>query len=145
MAVRGVGAVRVFVLLGVLLASGCAAKVVYTPLIPPPRPMSRRPGGAVEVLVVTPPARPHTDVGLLQAFPKAGTWDAPIPEMITNLRERAGAIGCDAVLITSIDRRSSRYHSQSIQASCIVYDDGAPAVDAAPMPRPGAPISPPYR
>ena len=127
MSIRGAGAVRVFVVLGVLLASGCAAKVVYTPLLPPPRRMSRRPGAAVEVLVVTPPVRPHTDVGLLQAFPKPGSWDAPVPEMITNLRERAGGIGCDAILITSIDRQANRYHSKSIQASCIVYDDAAPA------------------
>jgi hypothetical protein len=124
MSIRGVGAVRVFTLLGVLLASGCGERFVYTPLKRPSRPMMRHPAEAVELLVVTPPSRPHTDIGLIQAFP--GIGGETIPELIRGLRARAGVIGCDAILITSVDRQTTRYHSESVQASCVVYDDAAP-------------------
>jgi len=120
------GAVRTFALAGLLLTAGCADRFLYTPVKPPPRPMSPRPGAAVEVLVVTPPARPHTDVGLIQAFAGANRWDESVQEMIGNLRERAGSLGCDAILITSIERWVSPHHSQTIQASCVVYDEAAP-------------------
>ena len=122
----GGSAVRAFALVGLLFAAGCADRFLYTPVKPAPRPMSPRPGAAVEVLVVTPPARPHTDVGLIQAFAGASRWDETVDEMIGNLRERAGLLGCDAILIMSIERWVSAHHSQTIQASCVVYDDAAP-------------------
>jgi hypothetical protein len=126
MSIRGVGVERVLGLLGLLLASGCADRFLYTPLLPPPRPMVRRPAAAVELLVVTPPARPHTNVGLMQEVAGSNRWDESATEMIGNLRERAGALGCDAVLIMAIDRRIGQHHAQSVQASCIVYNDAAP-------------------
>jgi hypothetical protein len=135
-------------LTGSLLAAGCAAENVgYTPLNPPPRRMSARPAAAVEVFTITPPRRAHTDIGLLRVVgvkppPSTHTdigFDVPEPvsprdegqEMIAALRERAARIGCDAILVTHIDRplvwepwvEYAGARLPSAQASCVVYND----------------------
>jgi hypothetical protein len=129
-----------------LLAAGCD-NIRYTRLNTPPRPLARRPVAAVEVFAVTPPRRPHTDVGLIQVIgakpPPSKHMDIGIDvvtpvteeqethEMIAALRRRAAEIGCDAIVVTSIDRPadwqywldSGMSHLPSVQASCVVYND----------------------
>jgi hypothetical protein len=125
---------------GGLLLAGCPAQVYYTGLIAPPRPLAPRRPEDVELLVVTPPARPHTNVGLYQII--AGSDADDSRAMIQRLRAEAGARGCDAILITSIDNQSSKYTASNIQASCIVYNQpSVPAPPAAPAPAAPAPPS----
>jgi len=114
-----------------LLVAGCAPKVFYTPVVRSPRRLTARPIEEVETFLITPPSRPHTNVGLLQV--SAGD-EYTTKEMLRDLRARAARIGCDAVLITSIDQRVTRHTSASIQGSCIVYND----VSATPAPAPMA-------
>jgi hypothetical protein len=111
--------------------SGCAHHAVhYTPLFAPPHPLAPRPVEKVELYLATPPARPHVDVGMLQvemyAFPNDKTAPAIVQQMFALLKQKAAQVGCDAVLVTSIDRHASRHHSPSVQASCVVYNDAAP-------------------
>lgn len=118
---------------GALLVAGCAPQVFYTPVVRSPRPLTARPVEEVETFLVTPPSRPHTDVGVLQVTGAGfGT-----KELIRVLRARAARVGCDALLITSIDLRVSDATSPSIQGSCVVYNDvSAAAPAAAPVPPP---------
>jgi hypothetical protein len=137
----------VCVLAGSLFAAGCAENVAYTPLNAPPRRMAARPVTAVAVFTVTPPRRAHTDIGLLRVVggtPPPSThaaigFDTPAPVsahdeaqgMIAALRERAAEIGCDAIVVTSIDRpliwepwvEYGGARLPSAQASCVVYPD----------------------
>ncbi len=140
----------IFLLAGSAFAAGCATdNVGYVPLNPPPRRMSARPVAAVAVFTVTPPRRPHTDIGLLRVVggnppPSTHTdvgFDEPQPvsaydeaqEMIAALRQRAARIGCDAILVTHIDRPLvwepwidyAGARLPSAQASCVVYNDSA--------------------
>jgi hypothetical protein len=121
---------RLTVLVGTLLVSGCADSLFYTQLNAPLRPLLPRPIAAVETFALKPPARAHTEVGLIQVIRFSN--DGDLHEMIASLRARAAEIGCDAILITSIDRRAP-----SIQASCIVYNDPS----AIESDGPGAPIA----
>ncbi len=109
-------------LVGVLLIGGCADSVSYTHLAEPPRPLQSRPVQDVEVLNISPPARPHRNVGVLQAVSGRLLAFDP-PRLIGKLRDQAARLGCDALLITSIDRRETRYEGPSIEGSCVVYDE----------------------
>jgi len=118
------------------LLGGCENSVSYTPVIHPSRPLSPRSVDSVEVFAVTPPSRPHKDIGILQVA--QGNGDQGTPDgMVADARATAAQLGCDAILVTSIDVLGGRYHRSNIQASCIVYDA------AAPLPPPPANQSPP--
>jgi len=108
-------------LLGGALALGCwNATVYYTQLLPPPRPMVPRRVEDVQVLVVTPPPAPHVDVGLMQVTTGDGVRTST--QMVARLRAAAATLGCDAVLITSVENQApGRAGRPSMQGSCIVY------------------------
>jgi hypothetical protein len=125
---RTVGLIAVLATTAVV--AGCQATVYYTQLLPPPRPMVPHRVQDVQVLVVTPPAAPHVDVGLLQVTTGDGARTST--EMVARLRTDAATLGCDAILITGIEHQApGRNGRPSMQASCIVYD-------AAPAPTSGA-------
>ena len=109
-------------LVGVLLLAGCADSVSYTHLADPPRPLQPKPAQEVEVLNISPPSRPHRNIGVLQAVSgRLLSFDPP--RLIGKLRDQAARLGCDALLITSVDRRETRYDGPSIEGSCLVYDE----------------------
>jgi hypothetical protein len=143
----GSAAVIVF---GGLLLAGCPAQVYYTDLLPPPRQLAPRRPEDVEILVVTPPARPHTNIGLYQIT--EGVDAADSKAMIQRLRTEAAARGCDAILVTSIDNQAPKDAAPNVQASCVVYNQltvpapaapGPPAVTAPPAPVGDTPIGKP--
>jgi hypothetical protein len=109
---------------GALVLGGCqSALVYYTELQPAPRKMVAHRVEDVEVLVVTPPAVPHVNVGLLQVTKgdDANTSTA----MVARMRASAAALGCDAILITSVENQSpGRFGRPSMQGSCVVYKAG---------------------
>jgi hypothetical protein len=100
--------------------AGCIpAEVYYTPLLRPPRALVPRRAEDVQLLVVTPPSAPHLDIGLLQI---TEGYDVPDSDaLVTRLRAEAGARGCDAVLVTSIENQAPKNARPSIHGSCIVY------------------------
>jgi hypothetical protein len=122
----------VVLVLACLLGAGCADTTYYTPLVTPSRPLVPKPAEAVAVLTATPPGRAFQIVGTLQVI-EGGGQDFEINRMLEELRGQAAAVGCDAVLITLVDRRSNRYTESSVQGSCVVYPQpAAPASAAAP-------------
>ena len=131
----GSAAVIVF---GGLLLAGCPAQVYYTGLLTPPRPLAPLRPEDVELFVVTPPARPHTNIGLYQITQGIDASDSPA--MIQRLRTEAAARGCDAILVTSVDNQASEYTAPNVQASCIVYNQ--PPLPAAATPAIAAPAPP---
>jgi hypothetical protein len=109
--------------------SGCLPpEVYYTPVVKPPHPLAPRPVATVDVYLVTPPARPHVDVGIVQVV-VSGDFDqgAQVVDTLLQLvKEKAAAVGCDAVLVTSIDRHGAKGRGPSMEASCVAYKDAAP-------------------
>ena len=135
------------IVFGGLLLAGCPAQVYYTGLLTPPRPLARRRPEDVELFVVTPPARPHTDIGLYQVT--AGVDASDSTAMIQRLRAEAAARGCDAIVVTSIDHQASEDIAPNVQASCVIYNQPAvptsapkaPAALAPPAPAPPTPAA----
>jgi hypothetical protein len=116
------------------MAGGCAGSVEYVQVTTPPRTLFARAPERVDLFLVTPPARPHTDVGLLQAIP-AANGDS-LQDLSLLLRGAAAARGCDAVLVTMIDVRYTNKTPQTVQGSCEVYTDISSPELPAPAPKP---------
>jgi hypothetical protein len=121
-----------------IAAGGCAPRIAYIPMVEPPRPLYVRAPAQVETYVVTPPARPHIDLGLVQVI--RGASDRSIGEMLDLLHVAAAERGCDALVITMIDTRRAKYSPVSVEGSCEIYTDAAAAVppQSAPAPQPPA-------
>jgi len=111
-----------------VLAAACSAYPEYIPVVPAPRQLQWRAAAQVQAFLVTPPARPHVDIGMLQAI----AYDKTVEQMIALLRTTAGQHGCDALVVTSL-HVSPRGLSTlaSIDGSCEVYTD-APATATSP-------------
>jgi hypothetical protein len=98
------------------LSWGCMS-VSSTTIGSPPHEMSARPATEVEIFASGPPARQHVDVALIRANDGSLRWK--LDDLVAALRERAAALGCDAIVITDS-------HGNAMVATCIVYSDGAP-------------------
>lgn len=88
------------------------------------------------------PARSLYDVAIVQAI---GSGDDANPEAVTRaLVERAGALGCDAVVRVTIDQGYSRAHAAGV---CVKYLGPGPAAPGVKLPDPPArnPTPPPLR
>lgn len=130
------------IVLLVIAAAGCGTVVSATPLNSPPHRMRRLPPSSVEIFASAPPSRPHVDVALLQVNQTTGLNAQGVDRMMAKLREKAGAMGCDAVFVGALtERDGSDYEAVSslldpgarlLQATCIVYtyaDAPAPVTD----------------
>ncbi|HET6284965.1 MAG TPA: hypothetical protein VFH73_28670 [Polyangia bacterium] len=111
-----------------VLIAGCGTFVTDTPINPPPRPVSPRGYGSVAVFSSAPPTRSHVDVALIEVEQTHDLNTQGTDLMIQRLRERAGALGCDAVVIGGMRERGRDVHgfdsgSTTLHATCIVYDD----------------------
>jgi hypothetical protein len=111
-----------------VLVIGCGTFVTETPLNPAPRLLNPRGFESVEVFSSAPPARAHVDVALLEVEQTHDLNQQGTDLMIQRLRERAGAIGCDAVVIGGMRERGNSTElfdsgSTTLHATCIVYND----------------------
>ncbi len=96
-----------------VLLAGCEVQIRETALNPPGRAMTAKPAAQVEVFTSGAPARPHTDVMLLEARP---VIPQPLEDTIATLREEAAQRGCDGIVINDL-----RAGSITLDGSCIVY------------------------
>ena len=137
------------------LLGGCGTFVDFTPLNDPPHALSPRSAGTVEVLSSGAPARPHVDVAIVEAEQTRSLNEQGTGLMIRRMRERAAALGCDAIVLGGVtDHQGAGPGSgwdlldpgaTRRQATCIVYEDSepvrpfrtAPSADAARPPTPG--------
>ena len=112
----------------VALMSGCLNMVMYTETSQPPRALPPRAVGSVQVFTLTPPPQPHTVIGIIQASPPtAFPADGSVHGLLASARTRAAQLGCDAILISSIDQGWGRHQSTSVQAGCVVFTGDAVA------------------
>jgi hypothetical protein len=99
--------------LAILLAA-CEPSVYHTAINPAPHPMAARPPASVEVFTSSAPTRAHTDVSILHA--EAHDFPHPMDDLVESLREDAGKLGCDGVVV--VVRRDD---GRSLDGTCIVY------------------------
>lgn len=130
------------VLMGVALSAGCGISTSATFLRAPPRAMVARSPDSVEVFGAGRPTRPHVDLALIEAEQESSNTPGDTPELIAKLRQKAGELGCDALVLTDTFARvdtlntvvtGHTYDRKVMSSTCIVYTDGAGIPQNAPV------------
>jgi hypothetical protein len=137
-----------------MLAAGCGTAIEYTELNTPPGPMQPRDPGSVEVFTTSRPARPFTEVGLIESQQESGLSTDGMAEIIQQMRIVAGERGCDALIISGANdavvghANNDHGHVQTLKGyrgACVVYTGEAPPMAPSPAqaasPAPAAPGS----
>lgn len=118
--------------LGLGLAA-CGTSIRTTAINPAPRAMTPRPAATVELFTSGPPRRPYVDVALLEAEEESSFSTDRTPEMLTALRERGAAMGCDGIVMGGMTSRDPGVRDvetwlnddakgrKGVYATCIVY------------------------
>jgi hypothetical protein len=128
-----------------LLIAACGTTTRFVATNPSPRPLTPKPALAVHVYTTGAPQAEYVEVGILQARQSSGFSTDDMPEIIAEMRQRAGAIGCDGLIINgAADKHegstfvsddaisSSNQTLEGFWGACIVYlDENAPAATAA--------------
>lgn len=113
---------RATLVVGLCVAAlGCGHSLEYTAMNKSPRRLQPRDPESVEVYMTQRPERAAVEVGFFeieQQSPAAGGT----PEMLRKLRARAGAVGCDALVISE---PHDRVQSYSGMQSGTVHTTGA--------------------
>jgi hypothetical protein len=132
--------------LGVLASlGGChllmPTVIEYVPLDPAPHPLSAKASGNdVELFFDGKmPERNYVFVGSLQAEVQFHSRDSA-GEMLEDVRERAAAIGCDALLLTGVRTVAPGRHEERLSAYrawCVVYVDVPAGATASALGRSG--------
>ena len=123
-----------------VLAAGCYPYSGYVSVVPAPRQLQIRGPLQVHTFLVTPPARPHVDIGMLWA----SSADTTVDQLIVVLRTTAGQHGCDALVITSLNvGRHGLSTAGRIDGSCEIYTDAAASNASQPSPAPNPSASTP--
>jgi hypothetical protein len=110
-----------------ILGAGCvSARAEYIPVVPAPRQLQLHGAAQVQTFLVTPPGRPHLDIGMLHV----ATCGQTLEQTMVLLRTTAGQRGCDAVVITNLNvfehGRGTCTSGSIIDGSCEVYTDAPP-------------------
>lgn len=123
---------------------GCGTTTRFTPLNPSPHPLQARPAAAVEVYSTGLPARPYTEVGLIQGTQSSEYSSDDMPEIITAMRAEAGRVGCDALILNGPNTRSTsavgtlpgenQVNLQGFWGTCITFMPTAAPVAVQPPP-----------
>ena len=113
--------------------AGCGTYVNYTPLDHPMEGYSARPSRTVEIYASGPPARPHTDIAIIEAEQTHSFNEQSTQLMIRSMREQAAKIGCDAIVLGGVTDHDGARPGTALdfldpgstkrQATCIVYED----------------------
>lgn len=125
------------------LLTGCGTTVHYSPTNTPPRPLSVRTAESVHVFTTGGPARPYTEVGLIQVQEDL-SGSADMPEILADMRAEAAERGCDGLVITgrADEAEGSVFGNQQfvygtsgtregLMGACIVYVDPPSADEPA--------------
>jgi hypothetical protein len=126
-----------------LFTAACGASVTRTDINAPPRPMAARHPATVEVFTSGAPMRPHVDVAVLEAEESSSFSQASTGDMIVALRRKAGAMGCDGVVVSGATSRDPGLNDKEswlvdgqprgrkgLFATCIVYSGAPPMMTA---------------
>lgn len=131
-------------LLTVIALAACGTSISTVPINPAPHAMVPRPAGAVELFTSGPPqGRAYVDVAFFEAKQQSTLSVDDTPEFFAKLRERAGAMGCDGLVVTGMTNATTGgKYADNIKgsiATCIVYTE--PPIAIAPPAPASAPIS----
>jgi hypothetical protein len=117
--------------------AGCGTYVGVTEINPAPVAMTARSSRSVEVYASGPPARPHTDVAIIEAEQTHSLNEQSTGLMIRRMREQAAAMGCDAIVLGGTTDHNGAQPgsgwdlldpgSTKREATCIVYGEEEPA------------------
>jgi hypothetical protein len=131
-------------LLSMLLWCGCGGPTLsFARTSTPPHELRPQPPEKVEIFMAAPPSRPYVELGMLESSVMFDGDNADsMPELINDMREYAGRLGCDALVIlgkndgvtTGFGKHggaSAKY--KGYRGSCLVY---VPALAAAPADQP---------
>ncbi len=128
-------AARLAVAVAVVGLAGCGHTEAHVAMLRAPQPRTGKP---VELYLAEQPgpARPFYDIAIVQAI---GFGTDATPEDVTRgLTDKAGVLGCDAVVRVFIDVGYSRAHAAGV---CVKYLGEAPP-GALPVPMPALPAPP---
>jgi hypothetical protein len=136
-----------------LMVSGCGTSVSETYINGPPGTTIPRSPGSVRIYASGPPARPHTDVAILEVEQAHGLNEQGTALMIDRLRRRAAQLGCDGVVVGGIRERDgfppgSGFYlldpgATTLHGTCIVFSDETPAsLPSRASPPPPSPPAP---
>lgn len=103
------------------LAAACGTQLQTTQINAAPRPLAQRSPASVDLFASGPPARPHTDLAVIEAQP--GVFEDSTAELIARMREQAAALGCDGLVLTAVNNQLLRHGEERTTATgtCIVY------------------------
>jgi hypothetical protein len=124
-----------------LVLAACGTTTRFVATNPSPRPLKPKAAHLVHIYTTGAPEAEYVEVGILQARQESGFSTDDMPSIIRQMRGRAGAIGCDALIINgaadkqsgsvfiSNDKITSSSHTlEGFWGACIVYlDADAPA------------------
>jgi len=126
----------------VLAAAACGTTTQFAPTNPSPRPLSPRLAESVLVFASGLPAQPFVEIGIIQARQSSELSMHEMPEIIAEMRQAAGAQGCDGLLLngardktissgggTDASVFASTTTLEGFWGTCIVFTEpGGPAV-----------------
>ena len=118
------------------------ANVESVPLARPPRPVSARPPESVSVVVIPPPY-PFVEIALIEAR-QVDHCCSTRADVIQELRNAAGRLGCDVAIIYGGNDATVSYHDDGhatfigYRATCAVYYGAAARHAEAPAAAPSA-------
>jgi hypothetical protein len=146
--------------------SACGTTVVTVETNPSPRPLRGRSASSVEVFSASQPERLFVEIGIIEARQSTMYSNDDLPEIIQEMRARAGEMGCDAVILTGgadrvVGTTGTNKTAGSVRSltgyrgTCIVYRDegkapptasaGAAETEAAAPPRGDTEVASPER
>jgi hypothetical protein len=124
---------RSFVIALTLSPLACGTTVSSTPLNGGASYQPPRPGRAVAIYASAPPNRPFREVALMRVDQTRGLNQQGTDLMLDRLREQAGAMGCDAVVLGGLGDRAGVQSGSifdlldpgatTLNATCIVFRD----------------------
>jgi hypothetical protein len=107
-----------------VLAAGCGLSHETTRLNTSPRAMHSKPTSAVHVFTSGRPGAAYHEVFYLVSEEESARAGYGEGEILEALRERAGLLGCDALIVLSPTKAAAgRRPRNGLRATCAVYDD----------------------
>lgn len=113
---------------------GCGISTTATFLREPPGPITPRPAESVEIYSAGRPTQPHVDLAFIESEQLSTYTAGDTPEIIADMREQAGRLGCDALVLGStffrVDDVNTLFSGDTrdrkgLSGTCIVYTRGA--------------------
>ena len=127
---------KLFLTVTCVAVAGCGTTVTYAETQSPPRPMSPRPASAVAVFTSGAPDADYAEVGIIQGRQTSDYSLDDLPEIIAEMRERAGEEGCHGIVINGRSDKTHayghgsrghyHYHQNTLEGvvgTCIVFLD----------------------